>query len=135
MKDASELRPGAAGSVEPAEILVAVPTLNEERHIAATLTGLLAGEGRQTKIVVADGGSTDATRAIVARLAAQHDNLWLIDNSERLQSAAINRVVAEMAEPATAYWYVSTPIPAIPRAMSCGWPRASWPMRPRRWRR
>lgn len=85
--------------VDPASILVAVPTLNEERYIAATLTTLLADCDAQVRIVVADGGSTDATRAIVSGLASRHANLRLIENPDRLQAAAINRVVAEMAEP------------------------------------
>ncbi|MEL6566056.1 MAG: glycosyltransferase family 2 protein [Pseudomonadota bacterium] len=85
--------------VDPNAILVAVPTLNEERYIAATLQNLLDGAGAQMRIVVADGGSSDATCRIVTDLAQQHDNLHLIDNLDRLQSAAINKVVADMAEP------------------------------------
>ncbi|WP_299684401.1 glycosyltransferase family 2 protein [uncultured Tateyamaria sp.] len=85
--------------VDPATILVAVPTLNEERYIADTLYDLLRGAGAALRIVVADGGSSDATRDIVADIASRHDNVRLIDNPDRLQSGAINRVVSEMAEP------------------------------------
>ncbi len=86
--------------VDPATVLVAIPTLNEEAHIEATLRDLLRGhDGAAFKIVVADGGSTDRTRAIVESLRAEIPTLHLLDNPDRLQSAAINRVVAEMAEP------------------------------------
>ena len=48
---------------------------------------------------VADGGSTDRTRAIVQRLAAEFANLTLIDNPGRLQSAGINHAVTSCAGP------------------------------------
>ena len=51
------------------------------------------------RVIVADGGSTDATRAIVGSLQAEFPNLELIDNPERLQSAALNRIVAQRARP------------------------------------
>lgn len=93
--------PVGAMEVDPAEILVAIPTLNEEAHIAATLDALLAGapEMREVTIVVADGGSTDATRNIVEDHAARHPNVRLIDNPRRLQAAAVNRVVETCAAP------------------------------------
>lgn len=97
MLDATATRTGA----DPATILVAIPTLNEATHIEATLDALhhdlpeMAG----VKIVVADGGSTDATRAIVADYAQRRPNVVLIDNPARLQSAAVNLVVERCAEP------------------------------------
>jgi succinoglycan biosynthesis protein ExoA len=86
---------------EPSSILVAIPTLNEEKHIAATLTALMSDNPRMeaVKIVVADGGSTDRTRDIVAEFAARHPNIHLIDNPQKLQSAAVNKVVEDCAEP------------------------------------
>lgn len=88
-------------TVNPASILVAIPTLNEERHIARTLDALMAGGTHMAgvTIVVADGGSTDGTRAIVETRARQHPNLRLIDNPDRLQAAAVNRVVDLCATP------------------------------------
>ena len=57
------------------EILVVVPALNEARHIVDCLTALLQGDPALA-VVVADGGSTDQTRALVtglrARSAARH---------------------------------------------------------------
>lgn len=76
------------------DILVAVPTLNEEGAIEACLRSLLDGDPslRQMRIVVADGGSTDRTREIVTRMQGEFPNIDLLDNPDRLQSAAINRV-------------------------------------------
>lgn len=82
---------------DPAEILVVIPTLNEAMHIETTLDTLMGEDQalRTAYFVVADGGSRDGTRAIVERLAARRSNLRLIDNPARLQSAGINRAVAE----------------------------------------
>lgn len=89
-----------ANSVDPSRILVAIPTLNEERHIEATLDSLFKGSAglEAAKIVVADGGSKDATRDIVRSFAARRPNVHLIANPDRLQSAAINLVVEKHAE-------------------------------------
>lgn len=95
------LAPDAA-EIFAAEILVVVPTLNEEAHIEACLRSLIGDDPEmlRTRVAVADGGSTDRTREIVARLAAgEFPNLVLVDNPARLQSAGINRAVAEAAGP------------------------------------
>ena len=86
---------------DPATILVGIPALNEERHIAACLRSLVEGAPamRSVRIVVADGGSTDATRAILDSLRPGLPNLVVIDNPDRLQSAAMNRIVATCATP------------------------------------
>ena len=88
-------------SVDPGTILVAIPTLNEAAHIEATLDALMAGrpEMAEVAIVVADGGSTDGTQAIVTAYAARHPNVRLIHNPARLQSAAVNLVVEQCAAP------------------------------------
>ena len=83
-------------------VLVAIPALDEARHIGAVLDGLAgfadraAAQGRAVRIVVADGGSRDATRAIVAaHPLARRGTALLLDNPARLQSAGVNRAVAE----------------------------------------
>ena len=83
------------------EVLIVVPTLNEEAAIEPCLRSLLAGDPRLARagVVVADGGSRDRTRAIVQRLAAEFANLTLIDNPGRLQSAGINHAVTSCARP------------------------------------
>lgn len=82
-----------------ARILVVVPTLNEADHIVPCLTSVLSGNPALS-VVVADGGSTDRTRALVAGLMAQYPHLRIVDNPDRLQSAGINRAVAECSNPA-----------------------------------
>ena len=88
-------------SIAPETILVVVPTLNEEAHIEACLASLVVDDLRMVavRVVVADGGSTDRTCEIVAGLQRAWPNLRLIDNPGRLQSAAVNRAVAEAAGP------------------------------------
>jgi len=82
--------------VDPSRVLVVIPTLNEEHCIEQVLSQLTAADPRMSavRIVVADGGSTDATRAKVAAIAAAQPNIILMDNPARLQSAAINRAAA-----------------------------------------
>ena len=80
------------------EILVVVPALNEARHIVGCLESLLCDDP-DLAVIVADGGSTDQTRALVAGLVPQYPNLRVMDNPGRLQSAGINRAVELCAGP------------------------------------
>lgn len=91
--------------VAGASVLVAIPTLNEEDHIESCLRSLLAGDDRlaDIRIVVADGGSTDATCEIVGRLQTEFPNVSLINNPKRLQSAAVNTVAEGCSVPETQY--------------------------------
>lgn len=72
--------------------LIVIPCLNEEKHLPDLLDRMLQ-ENPGATVVVADGGSSDASRAIVTRLAALHPGLILLDNPARLQSAGINLAV------------------------------------------
>ena len=85
----------------PDQVIVAIPTLNEERHIAACLRSLVdnCAFTAETKIVVADGGSTDRTRQVVEDLQKTLPHLHLIDNPAKFQSAAINAVAEQEAGP------------------------------------
>lgn len=75
--------------------LIIIPCLNEEKHIGALLDKLGAElDHMNAKIVVADGGSRDATRDIVAARSANDPRILLLDNPRRIQSAAINLAVA-----------------------------------------
>lgn len=87
--------------VDPSTILVVIPTLNEASHIKDTLHDLLSSDAAMStvKIVVCDGGSTDATRQIVTEVSATHGNIHLVANPDRLQSAAVNLAVSVAAEP------------------------------------
>lgn len=74
--------------------LVVIPCLNEAAHIEHLLERLRADEGcRDALIVVADGGSADGSRDIVARVAATDERIKLLDNPRRLQSAGVNSAV------------------------------------------
>ncbi len=88
--------PPAPERFVPESVLVGIPVLNEARHIEACLRGLIEGDPAmaRVRVVVADGGSEDGTRAIVGRLQAEFPNVELIDNPDRLQAAAVNRIAA-----------------------------------------
>jgi len=73
-------------------ISVVVPVRNEAAFIAGTLRQLLGQDydARQFEVLVADGGSTDATRDIVAALRRRHANLRLLANPGGWSSAGRN---------------------------------------------
>jgi succinoglycan biosynthesis protein ExoA len=71
--------------------------LNEEAHLPALLEQLL-GEAGEALIVVADGGSRDASTAIVAAAAAENTNVRLLNNPGRIQSAAVNLAAQTFGE-------------------------------------
>lgn len=75
-----------------AETLVVIPCLNEERTIEPLARQLL--RAGLTRIVIADGGSTDATVSIVKRLASENPAITYLHNPKRLQSAAVNLAAA-----------------------------------------
>jgi succinoglycan biosynthesis protein ExoA len=77
------------------EVLVVIPTLNEAAGIAGVIESLSACPPPDVRLrfVVADGGSSDRTRAIVSEIAAQRDDVTLMHNPARRQSAGINRAV------------------------------------------
>ena len=73
-------------------ISVVVPIRNEAAHIESTLRQLLDQQqpARAVEILVADGRSTDRTRAIVQQLANEQPQIRLLDNPGQLSSAARN---------------------------------------------
>lgn len=73
-------------------LLIVIPCLNEEEHLPTLLDRFVA-ENPRALIVVADGGSTDLSRAIVDGRAKRSSNLVLLDNPERIQAAGVNRAV------------------------------------------
>jgi glycosyltransferase involved in cell wall biosynthesis len=82
-----------ATDAEPAPtVTVAVPVLDEERHLRATLASIAA----QTypfvvEVLVVDGGSRDRTREI----ACSYPLVRVIDNPRRIQAAALNIALHE----------------------------------------
>jgi cellulose synthase/poly-beta-1,6-N-acetylglucosamine synthase-like glycosyltransferase len=73
-------------------VSIAMPCLNEGPYIEACLRSVLAQDypPDRLEILVVDGGSTDSTRDIIARVAAQDPRVVLVDNPARLQAAGMN---------------------------------------------
>src|SRR6516162_637757 len=93
----STLHPTAAAPV-PARLpflSVIVPVRNEARFIGDTLRQLLGQryDADRFEVLVADGESTDATRAVVADLQRRHPNLRLLSNLHRWSSAGRNAAI------------------------------------------
>ena len=68
-------------------VTIAIPVLNEERHIEACLDAIAQQTYEQIReVLVVDGGSTDRTR----ELAQRHRRVRVLDNPRRIQAAALN---------------------------------------------
>ncbi|MCC0062926.1 MAG: glycosyltransferase family 2 protein [Defluviimonas sp.] len=91
--------PAEYSAVNPTEILVVLPALNEAAHIETCIRSLMRPRGWVSgcRVVIADGGSADGTQEIVSRLMGEFANLRLIENRGRLQSAGVNLAVARCA--------------------------------------
>jgi succinoglycan biosynthesis protein ExoA len=76
-------------------ISVIVPVRNEAHCIVALLRQLVAQnyDADRYEVLVADGGSTDATRALVAGLTVDYPQLRLVDNPRRFSSAGRNAAI------------------------------------------
>jgi succinoglycan biosynthesis protein ExoA len=89
-------RPAAAAPpAAPPLISVIVPVRNEERYIRYTLEQLLAQDypADRFEVLVADGRSDDATRAVVSSLVERCPNVCLLDNPRCWSSAGRNAAV------------------------------------------
>jgi succinoglycan biosynthesis protein ExoA len=73
-------------------VSVVIPVFNEELYIQACLDSVLGQDypPDRYEVIVADGGSTDRTRAIVEATAADHPSVRLIDNPGRTQAHGLN---------------------------------------------
>jgi len=78
-----------------ADVLIVIPSLNEETHIESVIASLQADRRcSEGLIVVSDGGSSDQTVAIVERIAGTDPRVRVLTTVERLStSASINRAV------------------------------------------
>jgi succinoglycan biosynthesis protein ExoA len=87
-----------ASRVNGPDVLVAIPVLNEAAHIETCIRSLMDGDERISGALfaVVDGGSTDGTQKIVYRLMGEFQNLRLLDNPRKLQSAAVNLAAREL---------------------------------------
>ncbi|HKA89889.1 MAG TPA: glycosyltransferase family 2 protein [Haliangiales bacterium] len=79
----------------PPFVTVAMPSFNEERYIEVCLRSVLGQDypADRLEVLVADGRSTDRTREIVTRIAADDARVVLVDNSQRLQAAGMNEAI------------------------------------------
>jgi glycosyltransferase involved in cell wall biosynthesis len=73
-------------------VSVIVPCRNEERYIAHCLDSILASDypHERLEVLVVDGRSEDGTRDILARYAARHSMIRVLDNPQRIIPAALN---------------------------------------------
>jgi succinoglycan biosynthesis protein ExoA len=76
-------------------VSVVIPVFNEEHYIDACLASVLKQDypANRYEVIVADGGSTDRTRAIVEARAVDHPNVRLIDNPGRTQAHGLNLAI------------------------------------------
>jgi cellulose synthase/poly-beta-1,6-N-acetylglucosamine synthase-like glycosyltransferase len=76
-------------------VTIAMPCLNEEAYIEACIRSVQAQDYPKDRmeILVADGGSIDATREILIRLAAEDPRIRTIPNPDRIQAAGLNEII------------------------------------------
>ena len=73
-------------------VSVVMPIYNEAKYIRRSLGAVLAQDypAQRLEVFVVDGGSTDATRDIVAQMSARYTNVRLLDNRDKIQAAGLN---------------------------------------------
>ena len=78
-------------------VTIAMPAFNEEDYIEACISSVQAQDypRHQIEILVADGRSTDRTRAILARLTESDPRIQLIDNPDKIQAAGLGQIVKQ----------------------------------------
>jgi succinoglycan biosynthesis protein ExoA len=78
-----------------ADVLIVIPTLDEEAHIESVIASLHADRCcSEALIVVSDGGSSDQTVAIVERIGTKDPRVRVLTTVERLSTgASVNRAV------------------------------------------
>jgi glycosyltransferase involved in cell wall biosynthesis len=78
-------------------VSIIMPVRNESRFIARAMEKALAQDYPRDRfeVIVADGCSTDATRAIIESFKARHANLKLITNRGKIAPTGLNAALAE----------------------------------------
>ncbi|MBP9087172.1 MAG: glycosyltransferase family 2 protein [Kofleriaceae bacterium] len=77
------------------KVTIAMPAFNEEHYIERCIRTVQEQDYPRDRIevLIADGRSTDQTRAIIDRLAVEDPRIKLIDNPDKLQASGLNRIV------------------------------------------
>jgi succinoglycan biosynthesis protein ExoA len=77
-------------------LTVAIPAYNESSNIERVIRGfLLTQYPNLVEVFVSDGGSNDGTQDIVKQLSLEDSRVKLLDNPLKIQSAALNLILAE----------------------------------------
>ncbi|MBI9059638.1 MAG: glycosyltransferase family 2 protein [Labilibaculum sp.] len=78
-------------------VSVICPTYNEEKYISNCIESVLAQDYPKEKIeiIFVDGGSNDRTRELIEGYQKKHDNIKLLDNSEKIVPYAMNKGIKE----------------------------------------
>jgi succinoglycan biosynthesis protein ExoA len=78
-------------------VSILLPIRNESVYIKRTLESIVRQDypSHRVEIIVIDGCSTDDTRTIVERFAAEHANVQLLDNPQRIVPIALNLALAQ----------------------------------------
>lgn len=83
---------------EPVLVSVLIPTWQEEHFVVGCLESVRSFRlpaGVTIEVLVIDGGSTDATRELVQRVARRDPRIMLMHNPARIQSVALNLGIRE----------------------------------------
>ncbi len=73
------------------DVSVLIPVLDEEQHIAATIDSMREQRfDGEIEFIFADGRSTDRTREILERYAAQDPRIRVLENPARQTAAGLN---------------------------------------------
>ena len=80
---------------------VIIPTLNEEKFIGGAIKSVVEQvfPFEDIDLIVVDGGSTDKTVEIVESIISEYPNVRLLNNPQKIQSAAFNIGVAASDAP------------------------------------
>ena len=84
-------------SAELPFVSVIMPVRNEANFIERSAGAVIAQDypGERLEILIADGRSNDGTRELISALQAQHSNVKLIDNAEKIVAAGLNAALRQ----------------------------------------
>ncbi len=72
---------------------VICPCFNEEDYIDGLLTFFIAAQPQEKELFLIDGGSTDRTKEIIKAYQIKHDNIYLLDNPDKIVPYALNKAI------------------------------------------